>query len=122
MGYHGDFMTWYHDEGVDKVFRVELLKGKFTPQEEAEKYSDQEIYDCFHEYAKIREIIPLGEADKVYDYLIGFEEMCIDCNIVDGEYKYEIILFDEIRYYRLSQILLTDVTKQWNKETKDIIC
>lgn len=120
MGYHGDFMTWYHDEGVDKIFSVELLKEKFTPKEEAGKYSDQEIYDHVHSYASIKEIIPLGENDKIYDYLIGFEELWIDCEVIDGEYKYEIKSFDEIKYYRLSQILLTDATKRWNKEIKDI--
>ena len=122
MGYYGDFMTWYHDVGEDKVFRVELLKEKFTPQEEAEKYSDQEIYDCVHIYANIKEIIPLGETDKMYDYLLGFKEIWIDCEVIDGEYKYEIKSFDEIKYYRLSQILLIDVTKRWDKEIKDIIC
>ena len=116
MEYYGDFETWAHDVGEDKVFSVQLLKEKFTPEEEANKYTDESIYEEVHEYAIIKEIIPLGEEGKIYDYLIGFEEVWIDCEVVDGTYQYNVKSFDEIKYYRLSQILLTDVTKRWKRE------
>lgn len=71
---YGDFETFMHDVGEDRVFRMLEYKKIFTPYEQDKKFIDQSVYTdtCYQdvtieEWTVLEEDILLGLA-YLYDY------------------------------------------------------
>lgn len=120
MDYFGDFETWLHDVAEEKTFEISIIRKIWTPEEMENKYTDEDEYKLFTEYADLVEVIPLGGTlNKAKDYLLGFKVKWIHTEVVDHEYKSEVCYNDDIVYFKLSDIILTDNTVHWKEELKE---
>lgn len=97
--FFGDFETWLHDVGEDRVFRVNVYKRMFTPYEQAKQFTDEtEFVDTYSKPVRIKEVIPLGNGD----FYIGFVSAYAECK--------------DIEYYKLSEIRLTFIPTDMENE------
>lgn len=88
-----DFETWLHDYG-DRTYRYWIYKRMFTPQEQAEKWSDQCIFEDEHcNYGIIKEAIELPDGD----ILLGF---------INPDTEEDSVAYGYIDYHKLSEIAL----------------
>lgn len=106
MEFMTDWETFMLDYSDEKIFQVNVLKRKFTPFEEAEKFSDEDIWEE-HGYFKFMSSIELPDKD----ILIGMLEVIEDPE--DYTYYYTKRGID---YYKLSEIRFVDVTERFKKE------
>jgi len=109
-----DNMPEFLEKNKSNVYSLQVIKKVFTPYEQNEKFSDEDIYETVFDTCVIDTVINLGN-----DYLIGFRLTYINTDIIDDEYKSEIIIDSDISYYKLSEILLTDITLQWLNDLKE---
>lgn len=72
-----DLETWFHDEGMDKFFKLLTYKRVWTPYEMDKKFSDESEFEDGG-YYKIVKILGLIELPN-NDIWIRFQEY-IECN------------------------------------------
>lgn len=107
---YGDWETFMHDVGEDRIFRMLQYKKIFTPAEIEHKYIDQSIYtDNTYQDVTIEEWIVLEE-----DILLGLAYL----------YDYDDFENDNptIHYHKLSDIELTydpELDKEYRVESED---
>lgn len=106
MEFMTDWETFMLDYSDEKIFQVNVLKKKFTPYEEAEKFSDEDVWEQ-HGYFRFMSSIELPDKD----ILIGMMEVIEEPE--DYTYYYSK---NGIYYYRLSEIRFTDITERFKKE------
>lgn len=96
MDFYGDFDTFIHDIGEDRIFQMLVFKKIFTPYEQDRKFINESKYtsDSYRDI-KIREIIMLPN-----DILLGIQELYDDYEELEEE-NYTI------EYYKLSDIELS---------------
>ena len=93
MDYHGDFQTFMHDVGEDRIFQMLVFKKMFTPYEQDKKFKDETVYTDRMQDIKIREVIQLEN-----DIMLGVQIIC-DIDDLDEENR-------RLEYYLLSEIRL----------------
>lgn len=103
---YGDFETFMHDVGEDRVFRMNVYSKVFTPFETAGQFIDQSIYENggYTELITISETIPLPNGDILLG-VRSFDD--ISREVSEG-----------ITYYRLSEIRLG----YYEKDAEDNYC
>lgn len=94
-----------------RIYSVFKRKTIFTPEEVSNKYVDQETSEYLGDY-----LMYLAITLPNNDVLIGFRSTYIDVEIVDHEYHNFQVISKRIEYYKLSEIDITDITVQFNKE------
>jgi hypothetical protein len=94
MDMYGDFETFMHDVGEDRICQMLVFKKMFTPYEQEQKFRDESVYvnDCYDD-VKIREVVQLQD-----DLLIGVQFITDTDDLDDDNYR--------IQYYKLSDIEL----------------
>jgi hypothetical protein len=104
---YGDFETFMHDVGCERIMRIEPYRRMFTPYEQERKFSDESEL-CNIECVVIKEVVNLENGD----YLLGVCTADVDM----GE-----IYEDTIKYYKLSEIRLSycEQDEERYKETQE---
>ena len=95
MDIYGDFETFMHDVGGDRIFQMLIYKKIYTPYEQEQKFRDESIYtDDSYQDIKIKEVIPIEG-----DILLGVH--CL--------YDYDDFDCDKprIEYHKMSDIELS---------------
>lgn len=100
-----DLETWLLDFNEEKIFKIYRRKTLFTPYEQAHKFSDEQVWECVSESARIVEAIELPNKDT----LLGFRTVYYED--VNDELKFTMSTF--IDYYPLSEIQLTDISEEF---------
>lgn len=113
MNYFNNFSDFL-EKNKTNVFSLRALKKNFTPYEQDQKFTDESCYELVFENCVIDTVVNLSN-----DYLIGFRNTYIDSDIVDNEYTYNIIISEDILYFKLSDILLRDVTLDWLNQLEE---
>lgn len=100
-----DWETFLHDFGDDLIFRVHKHKKIFTPYEQDRKFCDENLTENMGDF-KIACSVELPNKEL----LVGMRKVCVDEELVDGEYVETLSLGENVEYFMLKDISLTDVT------------
>ena len=95
MDIYGDFETFMHDVGGDRIFQMLVYKKVYTPYEQEKKFRDESVYtDDSYQDIKIKEVVPLDG-----DILLGVQPL----------FDYDDLDCDKprIEYYKMSDIELS---------------
>lgn len=90
---YGDFETFMHDVGCERIMRIAPYRRMFTPYEQDKKFKDESEID-YLQTVVIKEVINLPNGD----FLLGV------CVADDGLGE---IYDDNIEYYKLSEVRLS---------------
>ena len=100
-----DLETWLLDFNEEKVFKIYRRKDVFTPYEQDQKFSDESVWECVSESARVVEAIELPNKDT----LLGFRDIWYD----DEHNEWKLKTPALIDYYPLSEIQLTDISEEF---------
>lgn len=100
-----DWETFLHDFGDDLIFRVCRHKDVFAQYEQDKKFCDENSIKNFGDF-KIASSIELPNKE----ILVGMKKVYIEDKLVAGKNIKTLSLSENIDYFMLKDILLTDVT------------
>lgn len=106
-----DLETWLLDFNEEKVFKIYRRKDVFTPYEQDQKFSEESIWECVSESARVVEAIELPNKDTLLGFRnIWYEDIRDDDNSLVDE---RLVTSTFIDYYPLSEIQLTDISEEF---------
>ena len=83
---YGDWETFMHDVGGDRIFQMLVYKKLYTPYEQEQKFMDETVYeDDTYTDIKIRETIPI-DGDILLGVQCLFDEEDLDSKNQKIEY------------------------------------
>ena len=91
------------ENSKDKIFSIWRIKEIFTPYEQDKKFSDENIWENAGEY-------------KIVDCFTFDNKIFLGCSLVLSETK----VSNQIDYFDIDKIELTDITKGYLEENSDI--
>lgn len=90
------------ENSKDKIFSIWQIKEIFTPYEQSEKFSDENTYENMGEF-------------KIVDCFTYGYKIYFGCSLVLSETE----VSNQIDYFDLDKIKLTDITKDYFEENSN---
>lgn len=106
-----DLETWLYDFNDEKIFKIYRKRNVFTPYEQEKKFSDESVWECVSESAKIVEAIELPNKDTLFGFRDVWKEDIRDQN--NDLIGVDLQTSRFIDYYPLSEIQLRDISEEF---------